>query len=134
MTDSDAPAGLDATRLAAELARRLAGVVPAAVTVRAVGGELRADIDPVCGTATLLGSLLGESDDPLADLTTAILAALAAVQDAVLEATTDPWPPGLPLPHVDDSEPDRIRLGYGDAWQWALRLDDLDLRTLVAEP
>lgn len=100
------PASPQAKRLAAALAERLDSVVPAPFRVRAEGGWVAVyrgtEFDGASDVAGILDQVIdpthpyyepGDEDWSVAErVTTAVGGVLSSVQDAVAEATTEPWP------------------------------------------
>lgn len=86
---------LSALRLAHEIAARLSPVAPPPFRVRAAGTELHIEHPGDWGCVMPLGWLEDPTDDrsvaELAEL--AVGNALSSLQDAVSEASREPWPP-----------------------------------------
>jgi hypothetical protein len=89
---------LSALRLAREISARLSPVVPPPFRVSAVGAELHIEHPDGWGSIMPLDWLEDPSDDrsaaELAEL--AVGNALNSLQDAVSEASREPWPPLSP--------------------------------------
>jgi hypothetical protein len=86
---------LSAVRLAREIAARLAPVAPPPFSVRAEGIELQILHPDGWSAYQLLDWIDDPSDDrPAAHLAEMVVGnALSGLQDAVSEATHEPWPP-----------------------------------------
>jgi hypothetical protein len=81
--------------LAVGLARGLDGAAPDGLSVRAVNGnlEVRSGVLPVGGSAALEILQDDAGTGPTADrIETATRAALAGIQDVIIESTRSPWP------------------------------------------
>jgi hypothetical protein len=116
--------------LATLLSARLQAVVPDGVLVTADGADVVVRID---GDESRNGTaaILDEDASPLEEVATATYAVLSHVQDAVAEATTEPWPGTgtvQPMPEAeirdgrllawfgDRQTPVLVIVGEADAW------------------
>lgn len=124
------PPSAASVRLAAALAERLGPVLPAPFRVRAEGGWVAlyrgGEWDGSSGVALVLDHVIdpdrpdyppGEQDWPLAARAASVAdGVLSSVQDAVTEATTEPWPAlpggGMALPGAR-TDGERVYLWYG---------------------
>lgn len=115
------------SRLADLLARTLSGAMPTGYSVRAVAGQL----DVYRGNqhiADVAATKLVDDDDDRSSIdraTTAVRAALDALQDIISEELRLPWPPASPgsFARADvDSEGGEIHLGFTDDSGDVLRL------------
>lgn len=112
---------IDADPLATALARSLAGVAPARLSVVAEGGIVWIRNEEGHGAGSDIALLV--SDDGLSPHEQARRAAertLGVAQEIIAEETTDPWPAragqlpgGFPCPHAEIVG-ESIRLYYGD--------------------
>ena len=112
---------ISASRLAREIAARLNPVVPQPFRVSAAGAELR--IEHSGGWYGIMA--LDWLEDPVDDRSVAELAELAignalnSLQDAVSEASREPWPPLSPefprvmAPYETHFDGTRVRFWYG---------------------
>ncbi len=104
---------LSAARLSAALARRLAPVVPPPFRVRADGADVTVEHPAGWGFTSGVGSIMDAAASPEYDHSwaetgpwdeptdgeraeTAVRAVLNSLQDAVSEATGEPWPEAAP--------------------------------------
>jgi hypothetical protein len=112
---------ISALRLAREIAARLSPVVPSPFRVSAAGAELRIEHPHGWDCIMPLGWLEDPSDErsvaELAEL--AVGNALNSLQDAVSEASREPWPPLSPdlprvmAPYETRFDGTRVRFWYG---------------------
>ena len=141
-----------AVRLAAALAERLDVVVPRPFHVRAEGGWIAVyrgeEWDGSTGVAAIVGDDdagpegIADKGAPLAErVQAAAWAVLSSVQDAVSEATTEPWPVlpagGLALPGTRaDDESVYLWFGPETARETGavLSLPSIRLEELAGEP
>jgi hypothetical protein len=131
---------ISALRLAHEIAARLDAVAPSPFRVSAVGVELRIEHPHGWGCIMPLDWLEDPSDDrsaaELAEL--AVGNALNSLQDAVSEASREPWPPlseGSPrvmAPYDTRVDGTQIRFWYGrSAESPAIGFSPIMLRDVV---
>lgn len=121
-------------RFAAELAERLAEVVPAGFAVDASDVTVVLRHDGAMVGSTDMAELVEDSENLhlLPDnLETAARAILSNVQDWIADTTTEPWPGDHSLPNPDAHViGDRLEMWFGDRDNAVLTLRPLDLATI----
>lgn len=118
-------------RFAAELAERLAEVMPAGFTVAAKDVSVRLSHDGQVIGSTDMAELIEDSenfDDLPANAATAARAILSNVQDWISHATAAPWPGQHNLPDADASVTGHVlEMWFGDHDDRVLSLRPLDI-------
>jgi hypothetical protein len=127
--------------IAAALAERLSEVAPPGISLRPYGAEIQVRQDErVVGSAPALEIIDDDDGRSLPDrLETAVRAALAGIQDVIMESLHDPWPEpskllgspggGADLPHPDSHVTGTELLAwFGDASDPVLSLRPIGFR------
>ncbi len=128
------PRRLSPNRFAAAVAERLNAVVPDGLTVRADGSAVGVYDPALCG-GCYGAEIFGKEDGrPIVELVeTAAWAIMNGIQDVIMESIREQWPMGTTRAADPGARVagDQLHLWFGDEDNPVLRLESVDLTTLV---